>query len=178
MSKRTRARAEPPPPSPREAELEARLVALEDYIRGILDREAPVHELRAALERAEELAGAAFERAKDAQTALAIHANAHARIDTLTLAVAEGIQHVERAENRIRATIKRARQELADGGISSPGLDAEAQQLHLLDGEGSDGGRVLPVPSSVAESVPRFDDAQPSAVPGMNRGQLRKYGGR
>lgn len=79
----------------------------------------------------------------------------------INLAVAEGIKHVERAENRIKATIRRAREELEEGGISSPGLDAEALELFGRD-EGGGGSRGMqPVPAHVDRDL---DDL--SAFPG------------
>lgn len=52
----------------------------------------------------------------------------------ITLAVDEGIREVTRKENRIRATVRRAREELADRGLESPGLEAEAAELRERDG--------------------------------------------
>lgn len=65
----------------------------------------------------------------------------------INLAVAEGIKHVERAENRIKATIRRAREELEEGGVRSPGLEAEALELFGPNGEGGGGGRMSAVPT-------------------------------
>lgn len=61
----------------------------------------------------------------------------------VTEAVDNGIREIKRKENRIRATVRRAREELEDSGIVSPGLQAEAREL--LEG---DAGR------SGAEGVP------------------------
>ena len=69
--------------------------------------------------------------------------------DDLTIAVDEGVKKVERSENRIRATVRRAREELEEHGLRSPGLEAEARQLHEIDGEGSERGGMQPVPASV-----------------------------
>jgi len=70
----------------------------------------------------------------------------------VTTAVAEGIQHVERAENRIKATVRRARRELEDGGVRSPGLEAEARDLFDDDAGGGPSEAVL---SCVGCSGPR-----------------------
>jgi len=80
-------------------------------------------------------------------------------------AVAEGIEHVERVENRIRGTIKRARKELRDGGLESPGLEAEVGSLSLVDGEGG-GTPSMPVLSQPVEPAR-------SSVPGVSPEQLR-----
>jgi len=65
-----------------------------------------------------------------------------ARFEDLIFAISEGISKVERAESRIRATVRRARAELEEGGTYSPALDAEHQELRVIDGEG---GREEPV---------------------------------
>jgi len=69
----------------------------------------------------------------------------------LTLALAEGIERQHRAELRIKATIKRARKELAERGLVDDGIEAEDQQLRLVDGEGSEAEGVPPVSGDVGE---------------------------
>ncbi len=64
------------------------------------------------------------------------------RMVAITLATAEGIERVERAERRIRSTVKRARKELAEQGFESPALEAEDAELRLVDGDGSEADRV------------------------------------
>jgi hypothetical protein len=87
----------------------------------------------------------------------------------LTLAVAEGIKHVERAENRIRATIGRARKELEEVGVEHPGLEAEYAELSVLDGGG---GQSAPMPQMHENVVPTQ-----SSVPGVSPDQLRRVRG-
>ncbi len=84
-------------------------------------------------------------------------------------AVAEGITHVERVENRIRGTVKRARKELQERGLTSPGLDAEASGLSLVDDEGGEGTPVPVMPPGVVEPQ--------SSVPGVSPEQLRRVRG-
>lgn len=67
----------------------------------------------------------------------------------INTAVAEGIKHVERAENRIRATVRRAREELADGGVTSPGLEAEARDLFGEHGARGESSGVPTLPEGV-----------------------------
>lgn len=55
-----------------------------------------------------------------------------------TLAIAEGIERVDRAERRVRAAVQRARKRLEEHGYSDEGLEAEAEQLQLIDGDGSE----------------------------------------
>lgn len=83
------------------------------------------------------------------------------RIVTLTLATAEGIERVDRAERRIRNTVQRARKELAAEGFESPGLEAEAAELRLVDGSGGEEEGLPPVREGV---VP--DEPQPAGIPG------------
>jgi len=83
------------------------------------------------------------------------------RFEHLTLGLAEGIERVKRSERRINATVARARKELANHGYESPGLEAEASELHELDAEGSDGGGVLPLRGEVVEHL-----EAPRGIPG------------
>lgn len=84
-------------------------------------------------------------------------------------AVDEGIRDVKRRENRVRATVRRAREELADGGSWSPGLEAEAGDL--LAGDAGRGGSeaVPPVPTHMAGPEPGNRFAQfPGAFDGFD----------
>jgi len=87
-------------------------------------------------------------------------------------AVAEGIERVERTENRIKATIQRAKKELADGGHESPGLDAEARELRLVDGAGGEERGVPALPEEVAEFA-----GEASSVPGVTVEELQRARG-
>lgn len=91
------------------------------------------------------------------------------RSDIIT-AVDEGIRDVKRRENRIRATVRRAREELEEGGIRSPGLEAEARDLLEEHGTRGDEGGMHPVQPHVA-NVPAGDRF--AAFPGSWDG----YGG-
>jgi len=87
----------------------------------------------------------------------------------LRMAVAEGIEHVERVERRIQATVRRARKELAEEGVEHPGLEAEASELQLIDGGGSDRAWVPPVPENVGGAE--------SSIPGVTQEQIRRVRG-
>jgi len=137
----------------------------------------PTQDLPGSVLRCRELAQEALAQAQDALETSQLARVHEDRLNTLTLAVAEGIQHVERAEARIRATVGRARAELRAAGIESPAIEAEAGSLHIGDGEGGAGGAVLPVPTRVEAPVSAIEDRQPSAVPGMTVGQLRRFRG-
>ena len=96
----------------------------------------------------------------------------HTKIKDLTFAVSEGIERTDRAERRIRNAIQRARKELEARGYEDPGLEAEAHELRVVDGDGGkDGG--LP---AVSEKVAEVDGA-PSSIKGVSAGLLRKRWG-
>lgn len=95
------------------------------------------------------------------------------RIQDLTLAVAEGIERVDRAERRIQASVKRARAELEASGVTDPRLDAEADGLRLVDGAGGDGGGVPAVSEDVGEPAP-----QASSIRGVPLEVLERVRGR
>lgn len=90
-------------------------------------------------------------------------------INDLTIAIDTGVNRVQRSENRVRAIIQGARKELAEHGFEHAGVEAETSELRKVDGEGSDGGRVPPVP----ENVEATDDA-PSSIRGVTIAQLRR----
>jgi len=90
----------------------------------------------------------------------------------LTFAVSEGIERTDRAERRIRNAIQRARKELAARGFDDPGLEAEAHELRIVDGDGSGDGGVPAVPAEV-EAV----EGEASSIKGVSAAQLRKRWG-
>ena len=94
------------------------------------------------------------------------------QIKELTFAISEGIERTDRAERRIRNAIQRARKELASRGFDDPGLEAEAHELRLVDGEGGEQGRLPEVPQDVASDPP-----PPSSIPGVSAEQLRRRWG-
>jgi len=81
------------------------------------------------------------------------------RLKATNFAVSEGIERTDRAERRIHATIKRARKELKARGMEDPGLEAEDYELRIIDGTGSEGGKLPEVqpgvdgPSEAASSI-------------------------
>ena len=56
-----------------------------------------------------------------------------ADLANLTLAVAEGIERVDRSERRIRSVVKSAKRRFEAAGFDDPGLEAEASTLPRLD---------------------------------------------
>ena len=90
----------------------------------------------------------------------------------IILAVSDGIERTDRAERRIKATVARARRQLAALGYEDPGLEAEATELHLLDGEAIVKGGVSPVPAQVEETA-----SAPSSVRGVPAETMRRARG-
>jgi len=84
-------------------------------------------------------------------------------------AVAQGIEHVDRVEARIRSTVKRATKELEEHGLESPGLAAEAGQLSLVHDPGVEEGELPPVREDVGEVA--------SSIPGVSASDLAKVRG-
>lgn len=69
----------------------------------------------------------------------------------LVVAVDEGIQDVRRRENRIRASVRRAQEELEEHGVSVPSIEAEASELRSLDGERGEPERMPAVHQDMEE---------------------------
>lgn len=90
----------------------------------------------------------------------------------ITAAVAEGITRVDRSERRVKASIKRARRQLADLGLVDDGLEAEAGELLEGDEQPSRAREVPPVQPPVEDP-----DETPSSIPGVTLGQLRRARG-
>lgn len=72
----------------------------------------------------------------------------------IVIAVGEGIERTDRAERRIKASVQRARKQLETLGYVDDGLESEAVDLRLIDGDGSGKGGVPPVPAEVADATP------------------------
>jgi len=141
------------------------LDALREQLEGILARLDRVESAPTAVDRVlnlEELGVAQDAQLTDLQT----------KIKDLTFAVSEGIERTDRAERRVRGAIQRARKELAARGFDDPGLEAEAHELRIVDGDGSGDGGVPTVSEEVAEVEP-----EASSIKGVSAVLLRKrYG--
>lgn len=85
----------------------------------------------------------------------------------LVIAIAEGIERTDRAERRIKNTIRRARKELEGRGYADPGLEAEAFEFREVNGDGGDESGLQPLPAPV-ETVP-----EESSIPGVPLETLR-----
>jgi len=90
----------------------------------------------------------------------------------IVIAVAEGIERVDRSERRIQGTVKRAQKKLAEHGFVDEGLEAEVDGLQLIDGDRGKEPGVQPVRSEVASA-----EETPSSVAGVTQQQLRRARG-
>jgi len=94
------------------------------------------------------------------------------RVREYVIALAEGIERVDRSERRVKATVNRARKELEASGLVDPGVEAEAEELRLVDvARGSKRG-MFPVSEPVAAGAD-----PPSSIPGVSAAQLRTLRG-
>ena len=74
----------------------------------------------------------------------------HEQRKELVIAIAEGIERTDRAERRIKNTVRRARKELESRGYTDPGLEAEAYEFRESNGGGSEPTGLQPLPGPVA----------------------------
>lgn len=153
--------------------------ALQEGIRRSFERlerlesaPTPVLPTGAILEAAGPLLDALRERLALLETLPPVVEALEQKIKEFTFAIAEGIERVDRAERRIHATIKRARKELADSGVESPGLEAENHELSPIDGSGGPGVGVQPLRAGVE----RVEEA--SSVEGVSVAELRSVNSR
>jgi len=123
----------------------------------------------ALLERISVLAGNVDEIAGAHDELQASFLNSHKE---LLFAVEEGIQRTERAERRIRTTIRSAQKKLADSGLADDAVDAEVAGLRLLDGEREPEGGVPPVREGVEDVT-----EQASSIKGVSLDTLRRARG-
>jgi len=91
----------------------------------------------------------------------------------LTIAVGHGIEHEDRREKRIEATVRRARKQLAELDIQDAGLEAEFDGLSVVDGGGSGGGELPTLPEAVAEGA----SLAPSSIKGVTQEELARARG-
>jgi len=87
----------------------------------------------------------------------------------IVIAVSEGIERTDRAERRIKATVQRARKQLETLGYVDDAVEAEAVELRLLDGDGSEKRGVSPVPAEVADAPPESSSVRGVSAETMKR---------
>jgi len=83
------------------------------------------------------------------------------RVDSCVKAVAEGIDHVDRNEKRVRGILTGARNRFATAGYQDPGVEAEVESLPPVDDAPSPEEQV----PAVSEGV---ELGSWNAVPGMS----------
>lgn len=59
-------------------------------------------------------------------------------VEDQTLAIAEGIERVGRAEQRVAETVRRAKRRADEAGYEDPGVEAEVAELQRRDADGGD----------------------------------------
>ncbi len=142
-----------------------RISQLESIPTPTVDPEVVATAVAAHLERIDELAAVVDELASQGK-------ELDDRVREYVIALAEGIERVDRSERRVKATVARARKELESRGLVDPGVEAESEELRLVDAaRGSDRG-VYPVREPVEPGVP-----PPSSIPGVSAEQLRTLRG-
>jgi DNA repair exonuclease SbcCD ATPase subunit len=149
------------------AHLDAKLVGLEGTLDGIQRRLDAVRELHELVAQAQRTAHEAAARAQDALDLVSDLAVIPEIVNDLKTAVAHGIEHVERTEARIRATVQRARAELSDDDKFHPGLEAEAESIRHNDELVGGGGRMRLLPESLAEPLESSSQALTSKLRAM-----------
>ncbi len=128
--------------------------------------EATLSAIREGLSSTFEAADARFDGLESAVEEVTV------RLKATNFAVSEGIERTDRAERRIHATIKRARKEFKARGYEDPGLEEEAYQLRLVDGDRGADGELPTVPESVGEGA-----EVPSSIKGVPAETLRRVRG-
>jgi len=84
------------------------------------------------------------------------------RLETLTRAVADGIDHVDRNEKRVRGIVTGAKRRFEAEGYVDPGVDAEADTLPVSDAERLTQEGMSPMSNAVAAPTPQ---GIPGSVP-------------
>jgi len=87
-------------------------------------------------------------------------------IADLTKAVAEGIDHVDRNEKRVRGIVTGAKRRFAAEGYDDPGVEAEFDSLPAVDAGSVEGQGVLPLSNDVGAMEQPGDPW--TSVPGMS----------
>lgn len=89
------------------------------------------------------------------------------QMESLTLAVAEGIARVDRAEHRIQKTVSSARRLVANAGLEHAGIEAEGAELRSLDAPDIE-------PEPLPAVQPEVVATGPSGIPGIPQERLNE----
>jgi hypothetical protein len=132
--------------------------------------------LRTELDALRNFRASALEDADKFEAGMATLARAVDELQTshgeVLVAVSEAIQQTQRHEARIRAVVKRARNELKERGYTDPGVEGEARELRLVDDGGSPEGGVPAVPGQMDLPI-----EEPSSVRGVSLATLKRVRG-
>ena len=99
----------------------------------------------------------------------ALELQTDASIERLTLAVAEGIDHVDRNEKRVRGIVTGAKRRFAAEGYVDAGVDAEFETLPESDVQASETQGMLPLHENMAPDGAAYAGTPWAAVPGIDR---------
>jgi len=127
--------------------LQARVLVIESVINTMRSHGASIRELNTSVE---DLSG---------------------DLASLKLAVAEGIERVDRAERRIRASVRRARKELLERGLVDDGLEAEDAQLREADGDGGDDDGLQLVQEELGQASDEASSIRGVSLEALRRGR-------
>ena len=94
------------------------------------------------------------------------------RVHDQTLAIAEGIERVARAESRVAEAVRRAKRRADEAGYTDPGIEAEVAGLQRVDGDGSEASSVPVLHQDLAPDV-----GSPSSIRGVTVEQLQRARG-
>jgi len=94
-------------------------------------------------------------------------------VATLRIALAEGIEHEERRERRIKSVVQRARKQLQALDLEDGALEAESEDFPDDDGDGSEEDGVL----ALHEDLAPPQENTPSSVKGVSVEQLQRARG-
>lgn len=145
-----------------------------DAVKEMLDRSrTAASSFLTSERREEELADLRARLATESQEIVQRLEAIESRTSDLATALAHGIEHEERRERRIRATVKRARRQLEELGVEDAGLEAEFDGLSVVDGGAVEEGELPSVRGTVAEDV----EVAESSVAGVSRAQLQRARG-
>lgn len=90
----------------------------------------------------------------------------------MLFAISEGIERVDRAERRVKASIQRAQAKLRAHGLEDEGLEAEASEFLPANGDGGEPGRVPTMPPDVESA-----ETEDSSVKGVSLETMKRFRG-
>jgi len=92
------------------------------------------------------------------------------RLVIMDSAIETGLLRAKRSEERTRGIVRSALKKLDEAGFEDPALEAEAEQLQLEHGAGSEVRELHPVPDGVVDD--QSNDV-PSGIPGLSESEVQ-----